>query len=241
VPVLSTHKCFTDEQRSLKALDARQAYPLWAPTYSDETAISFLEDRLVRDMTPPLTGARLLDVGCGTGRRVRHAGAASAFGLEPCREMLAAGAAVDGPFTGVDLGVGDVRDMPLSGSGFDVVWCRLVLGHLPKIAGAYAELARVADDGATVIVSDFHPAAADAGHRRSFRAGGRLIEVEHHVHSAEQHIEAAQAAGLDLQEIREAEIGDDVRPFYARAGRLETFSEHVGLPIVLALAFRKER
>lgn len=239
--MLSTHKCFTDEQRSVTALDAGEAYRLWAPTYSDETPISFLEDKLVRGMTPPLTGARLLDVGCGTGRRVRDAGAATAFGLEPCREMLAAGAAVDGPFTGVGLGVGDVRDMPLDGKGFNVVWCRLVLGHLPEIGQAYAELARVADDGACVIVSDFHPAAVEAGHRRSFRAGGRLIEVEHHVHRVPQHIEAAQAAGLDLQEIREAEIGDDVRPFYARAGRLESFPEHVGLPVVLALAFRKER
>ena len=106
----------------MNALAASEAYPLWAPTYSDETAISFLEDRLVRVLTPPLAGRRLLDAGCGTGRRIRGTNAAAAVGLEPCREMLAAGIAADGPPTGVDLVVGDMRDMPLQSGAFDVVW-----------------------------------------------------------------------------------------------------------------------
>ena len=223
----------------MNALAASEAYPLWAPTYSDETAISFLEDRLVRAVTPPLAGRRLLDAGCGTGRRIRETKAAAAVGLEPCREMLAAGVAADGPLTGVDLVVGDVRDMPLQSGAFDVVWCRLVLGHLLEIGRAYAELARVANDGATVIVSDFHAAAAEAGHRRSFRIGDELIEIEHHVHRPADHINAACTAGLALENMREAAIGNDVRPFYEDAGRLESYPGHVGLPVVLALSFRK--
>ena len=223
----------------MRALEAREAYRLWAPTYSDETAISFLEDRLVQSMTPPLAGKRLLDVGCGTGRRIRHSGAAIAVGLEPCREMLAAGIATDGPLSGVELVVGDVRDIPLQACEFAVIWCRLVLGHLPKIDVAYAELARVADLGATIIVTDFHPAAVDAGHRRSFRLGDDVIEIEHHVHRLDDHIEAASAAGLVAEQVRDAAIGNDVRPFYENAGRSESYAEHLGLPIVLAIAFRK--
>ena len=223
----------------MTALRASEAYRLWAPTYSDETAISFLEDRLVGDMTPPLTGLRLLDVGCGTGRRIRHAGAATAVGLEPCREMLAAGVAADGPLTGIDLVVGDVCDMPLQSGSFDVVWCRLVLGHLPEVGRAYSELARVADAGATVIVSDFHPEAAEAGHRRSFRVGDELVEIEHYVHQSADHIDAARVAGLVLEDMREGAIGNDVQPFYEHAGRLDSYPGHVGLPVVLALSFRK--
>jgi malonyl-CoA O-methyltransferase len=225
----------------MKALRASEAYRVWAPTYSDETAISFLENKLVSAMTPPLGSARLLDAGCGTGRRVRQAGAAMAVGLEPNRQMLAAGIAAEGTPKGVEFVVGDVRDLRLPSRAFDVVWCRLVLGHLPTIQQAYAELARVADHGATIIVSDFHPAAVEAGHRRSFRAGDEVIEVEHHLHSPADHIAAASAAGLGLREIRDAEIGSDVRAFYERAGREHVYPDHFGLRVVLALAFRRER
>jgi len=225
----------------MRPLKVDEGYRRWAPSYSDETAISFLEDRLVSAMTPPLSGARLLDAGCGTGRRVRNTAAASAVGLEPSREMIAAGIAQDGPMTGVDLVVGDVREMPLQDRSFDVVWCRLVLGHLDRIDQAYAELARVADYGAVVVVSDFHPGAAGAGHRRSFRLGDEQFELEHHVHQPEDHIGAARAVGLGLREIRDSTIGSDVRCFYEKAGKLQAYPEHFGLPVVLALAFRKER
>ena len=225
----------------MRPLRADEGYRLWASTYSDETAISFLEDKLVNAITPPLAGLRLLDAGCGTGRRLRGNGAASATGLEPSREMIAAGVAADGSLKGVEVVIGDVREIPIQDRSFDVVWCRLVLGHLPTISEAYAELSRVADMGATVIVTDFHPAAVDAGHRRSFRVNGERFELEHHVHHADDHIAAARAAGLGVREVREAAIGSDVRSFYESAGRLDAYPDDFGLPVVLALSFRKER
>jgi len=225
----------------MKPLRADEGYRLWASTYSDETAISFLEDKLVNAITPPLAGLRLLDAGCGTGRRLRGSGAASGTGLEPSREMIAAGVAADGSLNGVEVVVGDVRDIFIPDRSFDVVWCRLVLGHLPTISEAYAELSRVADMGATVIITDFHPAAVDAGHRRSFRVGGERFELEHYVHHPDDHIAAARAAGLGVREVRDAAIGSDVRSFYESAGRLDAYPDDFGLPVVLALSFRKER
>jgi malonyl-CoA O-methyltransferase len=225
----------------MKALRANEGYRLWAPSYSDETPISFLENKLVSAMTPSLAGLRLLDAGSGTCRRLRTADAERIVALEPSGEMVAAGIANDGPIPSVEIVAGDVREMPLEDSSFDVVWCRLVVGHLPSTGAAYSELARVADHGATVIVSDFHPAAVDAGHRRSFRIGDERFEVEHYVHRPEEHVAAASSAGLGLRQIRDATIGSDVRSFYESAGRLEAYPDHFGLPVVLALAFRKER
>jgi malonyl-CoA O-methyltransferase len=224
----------------MTALSVREGYRLWAPSYSDETAVSYLEDKLVGAMTPPLTGLRLLDAGCGTARRARSAGAQTAVGLDASSEMIEAGVASGGPLAGLRLLVGDVRDMPLEDRAFDVVWCRLVLGHLPNVEKAYAEIARVADSGAHIIVSDFHPAAVEAGHRRSFRIGAKVVELEHYVHRLEDHIEAARAAGLSVEEVRDAAIGTDVRSFYERAGRLSAYPDHLGLPVVLALSFRRE-
>ena len=223
------------------ALSAREGYRLWATTYASETAVSHLETKLVAALTPPLHGLRLLDAGCGTGRRLRNCGAAAAVGVDLCPEMLSAGIGIGVLRPNLITMVGDVRQLPLPDQEFDVVWCRLVLGHLAELAQAYAELGRVADRGATVIVSDFHPVAHGAGHRRTFRADGQLHELQHSVHSVSDHLGAADDADLELVEICEGEIGPEVRDYYERAGRALLYHEHESLPIVLAIAFRRRR
>lgn len=224
----------------MTALSPREAYRLWAPTYADETAISFLEAELAADLTPPLTGLRLLDAGCGTGRRLLGTGAALAVGVDLSPEMLDAGVGQGRHEPGLETVVGDVRDLPLPDAAFDILWCRLMIGHLPDCAPVYAELARVAGAGAVLVVTDFHPAAHAAGHRRSFRRGEAVHEIEHHVHGLDHHRAAAEAVGWRLVETREAAIGPEVLPFYEKAGRAALYEQHRGLPVVLALAFVRE-
>ena len=221
----------------MTVLSAREAYRLWAPTYADETAISFLDAELAGDLTPPLEGLRLLDAGCGTGRRLKGTGAAMAVGVDLSADMLSAGMG-QGP--DIETLVADVRDLPIPDRAFDVIWCRLVIGHLPKVAPAYAELARVADRGARMVVTDFHPAAWAAGHRRSFRIGSDVHEIEHYVHDLTAHRAAAEAAGWRLLDVREAAIGPAVLPFYEKTGRQALYTEHFGLPVVLGLLFGRD-
>jgi malonyl-CoA O-methyltransferase len=221
-------------------LPPRAAYRLWAPSYEAETAISFVDDRLVAALTPPLQGLRLLDAGCGTGRRLRAAtGAALAAGADLTWEMLAAGAsAAHGPPP--LLATADVRSLPFAAARFDVVWCRLVVGHLPNPVPAYAELGRVCAPGGTVVVTDFHPDAARAGHTRSFRdAAGVLHDVEHHLHTVDAHVAAASVAGLTLVEQRDGKINEELEGFFARAGAMRRYEADYGLAIVLALSFRR--
>jgi malonyl-CoA O-methyltransferase len=221
------------EAPEMPVLDAAEAYPLWASTYDRETAVSLLEDGLVAQLTPPLDGARLLDVGCGTGRRIMAARAAVATGVEPCREMIAAAA------PGLTIVEGHAGALPVADGAFDVVWCRLVLGHVAELARPYAEMARAAARGGTVIVSDFHPRAQAEGHRRTFRAAAGLFEIENHPHALADHVAAAEAAELAFVERREAPIGPAVRHLFAEAGRLDAYREQRGLPLVFALRFER--
>ena len=225
---------------SPQPLAAREGYRLWAPTYAQETAISHLEAGLVDAMTPPPAGRRLLDAGCGIGRRLVTAGAAKAVGVDLSPEMLRAGIGIGAPQPGIRTLVGDVRALPLPDAQFDILWCRLVIGHLPACAPAYAELGRVAAPGAVLIVSDFHAAAHAAGHRRSFRAGGTVHEIEHHVHDVATQVASAAQAGLRLIDRREARIGPESLPYYTEAGREALYRAHLGLPVVSVLAFRRE-
>jgi malonyl-CoA O-methyltransferase len=213
------------------------AYALWAPSYGAETAVSALEASIVNGLGIDLRGARVLDAGCGIARRLRDAidaGAATTFGVDLTPRMLEQ---ADGDEL---LAAADVRAIPAADDAFDVVWCRLVLGHLPALDEAYAELARVCARGGAVVTSDFHPDAVAAGHRRTFRDDAGVVrEVEHHVHSPDAHVAAAARAGLSLAARRDGVVGEEVRELYARAGRLEAYETQRGLPIVLVLAFTR--
>ena len=218
-------------------LAARDAYGLWAPTYDRETAVSALENRGVGALTPPLSGRALLDAGCGTGRRLPSPspdGPSLVVGLDLVLGMLVQGH--ETVADGVQLVAGDLRALPLPAGLFDVIWCRLALGHLPALEGAYREIARVAREGVCVIVTDLHPEAARAPAVRTFRdTDGVLHAVEHHLHEVADHEREARRAGLWLDARLDLMIGPEVRRFYEDAGALRRYEEQRGLPIVLAL------
>jgi malonyl-CoA O-methyltransferase len=214
-------------------LEAEQAYRLWAPTYADETAISLLENDLAIGLSPPLAGKRLLDAGCGTGRRLPGQHAMLAIGVDVCREMLVAGGKRC-------VAVADVRALPFPSGFFDVAWCRLVLGHISDPLPAYRELARVCRIGGSLFVSDFHPDAVAAGHARSFRDGsGALYAVEHHVHDSGTHVEIAGQVGFAARTQRDGRVGPSVEPLYIRTGRTSSYERDFGLPVVAALLFER--
>jgi malonyl-CoA O-methyltransferase len=217
-----------------------EAYRRWAPTYADETVVSFLENRLVESVSPHVFHRRLLDVGCGTGRRIQAVRGAPdlAVGVDLVPEMVIAGRRLLS-----DEGMrvaGDVLELPLRSSTFDLVWCRLVLGHLSDLFAAYRELARVSRPGADLIVSDFHAEAVRAGHARTFRdAAGAVHRIEHHVHTRADHALAAQTSGWRETHVLEAAAGEPERPFYERAGRIDQLAAESALPLVLVMCYRR--
>lgn len=229
----------SDTQPPAPSRPARDAYRLWSDRYEEETAVSALEEWAVSGLGVGTAGRALLDAGCGIGRRLEPAPRPGRrIGVDLVPEMLAAGRR---RWPGLALAAGDLRSLPLADQLFDLVWCRLALGHLAEVGRAYRELGRVARGGAELLVSDFHPEAVRAGHRRTFAdAEGRLHEVEHHVHGAPVHERAAAAAGWSLAARVDAPVGPPIRDVYARAGRIDLYERQVGQPLVLVLRFVKE-
>jgi malonyl-CoA O-methyltransferase len=218
----------------MSTIAARAGYRLWAPHYEAETAISHLENLVVGEMGVATAHKRLLDVGCGTARRIRGSGARLAIGVDLTFEMFDAAAREH------LLSAGDVRALPFASSAFDVVWCRLLIGHIAALEIAYAELSRVCRNGGTIVVSDVCPDAIAAGHRRRFRdSSGIEHELEHHVHTPAAHGRAAGHAGLEMIATCDGVVGESIKPFYDRAGRPEAYQEQVGLPLVRVTSWRK--
>jgi malonyl-CoA O-methyltransferase len=115
-----------------------------------------------------------------------------------------------------------------------------MIGHVPECEPVYRELARVAARGAQVVVTDFHPAAYALGQRRTFRDGGEVVEVEHHVHTPERQVAAAGVEGLKLQTAADGTIGPAVRGYFDRAGKSALYREGRGQPVVLGLSFVRD-
>src|SRR5262245_24571037 len=216
----------------MSALPARAAYRLWAPSYDAETAMSHLETETIAMLDVATQGRSLLDVGCGTARRLRASDAAMAVGVDVTIEMLTQADAEC-------VAAADVRALPFASASFDVTWCRLVLGHVPDLDAAYAELARVCRENGSVVVSDVAAEAVQAGHKRTFNdAVGTTHEVEHFVHSAGAHVTAAARAGLELERRADGIVGPSIRSYYVNAGKERAYEQQKGLPLVLGLRFR---
>lgn len=166
-----------------------------------------LAEVLVAGSPVPLEGARVLDVGAGTGaatRAVLAAGAGAVVAVDAAFGMLAHHAADRPP-----AAAGDAVALPFADFTFDAAVAAFSLNHLPEPAAGLREMARVTRRGGPLLVAsyaadDAHPVKAAVEAALSARgwtpdpwyltvgaeATAALSEVEHGT-------AAAVAAGLD--------------------------------------------
>jgi len=140
--------------------------PAYALTGHDAEAdrLRFLSSTVAKltwkilDRVPVPAGARVLDVGSGSGRL-----AADLAGQDPAREVV--GIDVDTVLLdaarsyAAGRGLGNVRfepasvtALPFQDAAFDLVTCRFVLMHLPDPMAALAEMRRVCRPGGALVV-----------------------------------------------------------------------------------------
>jgi ubiquinone/menaquinone biosynthesis C-methylase UbiE len=105
-----------------------------------------------------LTGRRVLEVGCGTGRFLAAlAGRAKAWGLDPSPEMLEVARR---RAHGAGLKLGTAEELPFKDGWFERAAMWLVI-HLLDRPRAYAELHRVLVPGGRLAVATFDPTYFD--------------------------------------------------------------------------------
>jgi malonyl-CoA O-methyltransferase len=210
----------------MTAVSAAEGYRLWAETWdATPSPIAALEQRALLPWIAPLTYRRAVDVGCGTGRWTTRLGA---IGIDASPAMLAV--AANKGLRG-RLAVGDATAIPVATESADLVLCALTFGHIRDQAGAMREFARVLQPGGTLILTDFHPAAAARGWRRTFRNNGQTYEIENYPYTVAQLCEMAPR--LALSDVSEATIGEPERELFDRAGRPDLFEPARNVPAVL--------
>ena len=194
----------------------------------------------------------MLDVGCGTcAHTVRLATrGAAVHGIDVSFSMLSAGrsaVAERGLSCRVALSTSSLRALPFRAGTFDGVLCWGVLMHVPDVAGAIAEIARVVRPGRCVVISESNrrslQSLALAGAKRLLRREKADVR---RTPGGTGYWVTRQGGALVT---RETDAGWLVEEFGRRGLRLETrragqFSElytRTGSPAVKALIHRWNR
>ena len=91
----------------------------------------------------PLSGARVLEIGCGTGAICRRLArdAATVLGIDPSPVFVKRAQALAPE---LDFQVADGRELPFGNDTFDVVVCHTALCHIPDCERVLSEARRVA-------------------------------------------------------------------------------------------------
>jgi malonyl-CoA O-methyltransferase len=189
-----------------RVLPAPDAYALWAETYPPRAhnPVMAAEQAVMAPLLESLAPRRALDVGTGTGRNLPHLAAAGArriVGVDLSMPMLQRGITDGGAVCA------DALCLPFRSRTFDVVCSSLMVGDIADLDAWVGEAARLLARQGHLVYSDFHPAWAESGWRRTFRtAAGEQIELRYFSHSLSQHLAALERAGLEIRIIREPRV-----------------------------------
>ena len=206
-------------------VSARAGYDLWAPHYAlDANPLLALQQRRMEPMLPPIRDRRIVDLACGTGRWLdRLAARAPRYfvGIDFSFGMLQRAGKL--PQLAGHISCGDCSSLPLRDRSADVVLCSLALDHIPDLEGFAREAARIADDDAIFLLSEFHPDAHARGWKRTFQNGETTFELEVTPRNLREVREVFEAAGFWLEQHQEPCFGEPERRVFIDAGREDLF------------------
>ena len=201
-------------------MDTMPAYADWSDAYDGPNPLIEAEEAVLRPILEGLPAGRAIDAACGTGRvalllaKLGH----EVLAVDPSREMLAHARGKEA--ASVTFVEGDLASLPAADGSVDLATCALALTHVPDLAPAIAELARVVRPGGHVVLTDIHPiSAATGGHAWFRRTDGSRGVTRNHVHWPSDYVGASNAAGLVVERCEEPR-------FEAR------YAEHVSSPEV---------
>jgi len=143
-----------------------------ASGYEDSTLQQFLfvpvrqtALRLALQLLPQ--ARRVLDVGCGTGRLLRHARpcypTAELVGVDLAGRMVATASAITPTKLAVRYVHGRAECLPFTDDVFDLVFTTLSLRHWTDLSAGIAEIGRVLTPGGLLVLADVFPSCRRRG------------------------------------------------------------------------------
>lgn len=222
-----------------RVVPTNAGYDRWAAVYdTDGNPLTALEGTVFRRWLggARLRGARVLDLGCGTGRHALELArrGSRVTGADPSPGMLAAARAKAGAERVEWVRLGKGR-LPFAAGRFDALVSGLVLEHVPDLRRFFREARRVCRPGAPLFVSAMHPAMLLKGSRAAFRDPRTGVKTlpRGYDHGIADFLNAALSAGLALEGMEERAADA------ALARRLERARRHLGWPLLAVFFLRR--
>lgn len=184
--------------------DVARAYDRWSRRYDDDdNTTRDLDARVVRRSPLHLAGARVLELGCGTGKNSQWlaAQARELVALDFSPGMLDVARrrvrAAHVRFVEHDI----TRPWPVESASCDVVLGNLVLEHVRDLGPIYAEAARALRPGGQLYFCELHPYRQLRGGQAHFEDAEtkQIVPVTAYPHSVSEYVNEGLDAGFALR------------------------------------------
>jgi ubiquinone/menaquinone biosynthesis C-methylase UbiE len=200
-------------ETEFQEVSVQEGYALWAKSYDQEkNGLIFVEEQHTDQMLSQLHFKRVLDVGTGTGRHALKFArrGASVMAIDQSPEMLAmARQAAQNEGLSIDFRLISLEDgLPFEAQQFDLLICALMLSHVPNLAHALQEFARVLQDGGYLLITDFHPVHTIYGWNTAFKQAGVKYRLPTIGHTRDDYLEAVMVSGLRIIEVMDIPVGE---------------------------------
>ncbi|MFL5617266.1 MAG: class I SAM-dependent methyltransferase [Gemmatimonadaceae bacterium] len=188
--------------------DVAQAYDRWSRRYDDDhNATRDLDARIVRQSPLHVAGARVLELGCGTGKNSEWLAAQArtlvALDFSPGMLDVARRRVRSERTRFVEHDI--TRRWPVEPSSIDLVVGNLVLEHVRDLGPIYAEAARVLRPGGQLFVCELHPYRQLRGGQAHFEDAetNEVVPVTAYQHSVSEYVTGGLTAGFTLRTLGE--------------------------------------
>lgn len=221
-----------------------EAYDLWAADYDEQPGnlMLDLDEQLVEEITGgiSLRNARIVDIGCGTGRhwpRLLSKQPDRLAGFDSSEGMIAR---LKEKFPNAKAWVS--RDQYLAGIGdetVDLVLSTLTIAHIKDLRGYFDEWARVLKPGGRLLLTDYHPEALKSGAKRTFKYGQETIAIRNFVHPLSLIRELAGQRHLVEERFLERKIDEKVKHYYDSQNASRLYEAFRNRPIIFGILLKK--
>jgi malonyl-CoA O-methyltransferase len=184
----------------------RDAYNTWAATYdTDRNLTRDLDAQVTRATLVGQPAARILELGCGTGKNTAFLAqlGGRVLALDFAEGMIRQ-AQARVPAAHVGFAVADLtRPWPVAAGTVDLAVCNLVLEHIADLGFIFAEAARCLAPGGRLFVAELHPFKQYQGSKAVYGPAQARAQIPAFVHHISAFLDAASAAGLTLLRLKE--------------------------------------